>query len=99
MFSVLYSRTEYDIVPEDQIEILFKDCCHEKNYREHKTRASKVMKQKLETKAHKRTIADDDLKVMKRKLERKAHKRTIVDDALKDVYLLTPQLSKRKFIY
>ena len=42
------------------------------------------MKGKLEKKAHKRTIVDDDLKVMKEKLVKKAHKRTIVDDDLKD---------------
>ena len=29
MFVVSYSRNEYDIVPEDQIEILFKDFDHE----------------------------------------------------------------------
>ena len=66
MFLVSYSRIEYDIVPEDQIEILFKDCNHKNNYRKHKVRAPKVMKRKLERKFHKRTISDDDLKVMKR---------------------------------
>ena len=62
MFLVSYSRIEYDIVPEDQIEILFKDCNHKNNYRKHKVRAPKVMKKKLERKVHKRTISDDDLK-------------------------------------
>ena len=75
MVFVSYSRNEYDIVPEDQIEILFKDCGHEKNCRKHKVRNPKVIKRKLGRNAHKRTFSDDNLKVMKRKLENKAHKK------------------------
>ena len=67
MFLVSYSRTEYDIVLEDQIETLFKDCDNENNCRKHKVRAPKVIKIKLPRKSHKKTIADDDLKVMKEK--------------------------------
>ena len=67
MFLASYSRTEYDIVLEDQIETLFKDCDNENNCRKHKVRAPKVIKIKLPRKSHKKTIADDDLKVMKEK--------------------------------
>ena len=42
MFSVLYSRTEYGIVPEDQIEILFKVSDRENECRKHKVIASKI---------------------------------------------------------
>ena len=69
MFLVSYSKTEYDIVPEDHIEILFKDCDNENNCRKHKVRAPKVIKRKLPRKAHKKVIDDDDLKVKKRKME------------------------------
>ena len=78
MFLVSYSRIEYDIVPEDQIEILFKDCNHKNNYRKHKVRAPKVMEIKFERKAHKRTIADDGLKIMKRKLKKRLTKEQLL---------------------
>ena len=67
MFFVSCSQNEYDIVLEDQIETLFKDCDNENNCRKHKVRAPKVIKIKLPRKSHKKTIADDDLKVMKEK--------------------------------
>ena len=44
---VSYSKTKYYIVPEDRIEILFKDCDNENNCRKHKVRAPKVIKIKL----------------------------------------------------
>ena len=74
MFFVSYSQNEYDIVPEDQIEILFKDCDYENNCRKYNVRNLKVIKRKLERKAYKRTFDDDDLKVMKRKLEKRLTK-------------------------
>ena len=74
MFLVSYSRTEYDIVPEDHIEILFKDCDNENNCRKHKVRAPKVIKRKLPRKSHKKVIDDDDLKVKKRKMEKRLMK-------------------------
>ena len=62
MFFVSYSWNEYDIVPEDQNETLFKDCDHENNCRKYKVKASKVTKRKFERKGHKTTIVVDDLK-------------------------------------
>ena len=50
MFFVSYSQNEYDIVLEDQIEILFKDCDHENNCRKHKVRNPKVIKRILKKK-------------------------------------------------
>ena len=64
MSFVSYSRKEFDIVPEDQIGILFKDCDHENNCRKHKVKAYKVLKIKFERQVNKRTIADDDLKIV-----------------------------------
>ena len=66
MFLVSYSRTEYDIVLEDHIEIFFKDCDNENNCGKHEVRAPKVIKRKLPRKAHKKVIDDDDLKVKKK---------------------------------
>ena len=62
IFFVSYSRNEYDVVPEDQIEILFKDFDHENECRKHKVIASKDMKRKFERKSHKKMITDDGLK-------------------------------------
>ena len=73
MFFVSYSRNKYDIVLENQTEILFKDYDHESNCRKYKVRAPKVIKRKLESKA-KKTIGDDDLKVIKRQLKKGSQK-------------------------
>ena len=54
MCFVLYSRNEYDIIPEDQIEILIIDFYHENECRKHKVIASKVMKSKFKRKVHKK---------------------------------------------
>ena len=71
MLLVSYSRTEYNIVIEDHIEILFKDYNNENNCRKHKIRSPKVIKRKLPRKSHKKAIDDDDLKVKKRKMEKR----------------------------
>ena len=62
MSFVSYSRSKYDIVPDDQIEILFEDFDYENERRKHKVIASKVLKRKLERKAHKKIVADDFLR-------------------------------------
>ena len=56
MFVISYSRNEYDIVPEDQIEILFKDFDHENECRKYKVIASKVVKRKFERKTKKKQL-------------------------------------------
>ena len=56
MFLVSYSRTEYNIVIEDHIEILFKDCDNENNCRKHKVRAPKVIKRKLPERLTKKSL-------------------------------------------
>ena len=62
MFFVSYSRNEYDIVPEDQIEILFKVSDRENECRKHKVIASKILKRKFERKSHKKIIVNDGLR-------------------------------------
>ena len=62
IFFVSYSRNEYDIVPEDQVVIFFKDFDHENECWKHKVIASKVLKRKLEEKSHKKILVDDFLR-------------------------------------
>ena len=70
MFLVTYTKTQYDIVPEDYIKILFKDCDIENNCRKHKVRSPKGNNRKLPRNAHKKGIDDDDLKVKKKMKKR-----------------------------
>ena len=91
LFLVTYTKTQYDIVLEDHIEILFKDINDENNCRKHKVRSPKGNKRKLPRTAHKKDIDDDGLKVKKTKRGKKSLERIIDHD-------VTPKLSKRKFI-
>ena len=81
IFFVSYSRNEYDIVPEDQIEILFKDFDHENECRKHKVIASKGLTRNFERKAHKKIVADDCLRGV---------------DSSRTRNILSTKLSKRK---
>ena len=81
MFFVSYSRNQYDIVPEDQIEISYKIFDHENEFRKHKVRISKVLKRKLEIKAHKKIVDDDCLRGV---------------DSSRTRNILSTKLSKRK---
>ena len=47
LFLLAYSKTQYDLVPEDYIEILFNDINVEINCREHKVKILKGNKRKL----------------------------------------------------
>ena len=91
MFLVTYTKSQYDIVPEDHMEILFNDINDENNCRKHKVRSPKANKRKLPRSAHKKDIDDDGLKVKKTKRGKKSLKRIIDHD-------VTPKLSKCKFI-
>ena len=71
LFLVTYTKSQYDIVTEDHIEILFNDINDENNCRKHKVRSPKGTKRKLPSNAHKKGIDDDDLKVKKRKMKKK----------------------------
>ena len=70
LFLVTYTKAQYDIVPEDHIEILFNDINDENNCRKHEVRSPKGNKRKLPRTAHKKDIDDDGLKVKKKMKKR-----------------------------
>ena len=67
LFLVSYTKDQYDIVPEDQLEILFNDIYDENNCRKYKVKSPKGNKRKLSRSADKKDIVDDGLKVKKTK--------------------------------
>ena len=83
LFLVTYTKAQYDIVPEDHIEILFNDINDENNCRKYK--------RKLPRSSHKKDIDNDGLKVKKTKRGKKSLERIIDHD-------VTSKLSKCKFI-
>ena len=69
LFLVSYTKDHYDIVPEDQLEILFNDMYDENNCQ--RVKSPKGNKRKLSRSAHKKDIVDDGLKVKKIKRREK----------------------------
>ena len=71
IFLVSYNKEQYDLVPEDYLEILFKDNVEEKNCRKHKVKSTKLTK-KLQLRSSSRNDSDNDgLKAKKTKKVKK----------------------------
>ena len=87
LFLVTYTKSQYEIVPEDHIEILFKDINDENNCRKHKVKYPKVTKRILYRSAHKKDSDDDGLMVKKTTKRKKS-----ID------HVVSAKLSECKFI-
>ena len=59
LFLVSYNKEQYDIVPEDYLDILFNDIYDENNCRKYKVKSPKVNKRILFRSAHKKDSEDD----------------------------------------
>ena len=56
LFLVSYNKEKYDTVPEDYLDILFKDRYDENNCRKYKVKSPKVTKRLLLRSAQKKTV-------------------------------------------
>ena len=67
IFLVSYNKEQYDLVPEDYLEILFKDNVEENNCRKHKVKSTKLTKKLLLRSSSRNDSGNDGLKAKKTK--------------------------------